>query len=392
MLKVTCPFCYHRTNRLFLLFVCSGRQAPGYKPCERQVDARRREQTGFELAMFRVFGRSHRWLPTPRRAHCRSCHGRTGQHACPNCHTPVPANFGGAFSPVIGLIGARSTGKTVYLTVVARHLTTVLRDRFRAIVWLCNDEARGPLDENIKGLFTDGTLPTLTQQSASGRSEPLVFEWRRHGGRIIQRYRTSYLSFLDTAGESLGSHRGVAELNFLAGVDAFIVVLDPFTLPGARERLGLPDAAPSATASAFNVLAQVTEVLRNSEGVRSGSRSKTPMAVAFAKIDALKKYFGEDSPIFSADERVPWYDNAKGRAIHESVRELLWEWGARDIDEFMNANYSNYRYFAVSSLGLQPDYERYRVAEAGVRPIRVSDPLVWLLSQYSIVPRRHTRG
>jgi len=389
--KVTCPFCYRRTSRLSPWFVCSGWPAPGFKACERTVDTRRREQTGYADPMYPVFAPRVKWLPTPRRTKCRWCQGRTGEHVCRECHTPLPAHFGGGLSPVIALVGARSTGKTVYLAVVANHLQTVLRDRFRASVWLSVDERRDWLRATAGAIFDEGTLPIITQQR-DGRSEPLVFEWRRRTGRLFRRYRSTYLSFLDTAGESLGTQRGVAEMRFLAGADAFIVLLDPFTLPTARDRLSLPDAAPSAEASALDVLAQVTEVLRNSGGIGRRERIRTSIAVAFAKIDALRGYLGEDHPIFARETSSPWYDEASGRAIHESVRELLRDWGARDIDDFMEANYTNYRYSAVSSLGRPPDYAHNTVAEGGVRPMRVGDPLVWLLSRYKIVPSRRVRG
>jgi Double-GTPase 2 len=386
MFNVTCPFCYHRTNRLYPLFVCSGWHAPGRKACEKHVDPRRRTETNYEDLMYPVFPSRATWIPSPRRAHCPSCGGLTGEHACRECHTPLPAHFGHGVSPVIAIVGARSTGKTVYLTVLANHLQTALRDRFRTSVWLCGDDARHWLETNVKAIFDDGTLPSFTEQGPAGRSEPLVFEWRRRGGRLRHRYESSYLSFLDTAGESLGTQRGVAEMKFLSGVDAFIVVLDPFTLPEARDRLNLPDAAPTA-ASAYDVLAQVTEVLRNTAGIGGRARNKTPIAVAFAKIDALRGYLGDDHPIFAAETNAPCYDEINGRAIHESVRELLRELGARDIDQFMQANYAKYRYFAVSSLGRPPDYERNKVDESGVMPMRIADPLVWLLSLYGIVPR-----
>lgn len=390
MFTVTCPFCYHRTNRLYPLFVCSGWQAPGRKACRQDVDDRRTEQTGYEKQMYPTFAPRLPLVPTPRRAHCPSCGGQTGEHACRECHTPLPPHFGAGFSPVIALVGARSTGKTVYLTVLANHLQTVLRDRFRASIWLSGDDARRELEKNVKAIFDDGTLPALTERSEDGRSEPLVFEWRRRDGRVLPSYRSSYLSFLDTAGESLGTQSGVAEMRFLASVDAFIVVLDPFTLPEARDRLSLHDAVPTA-ASAYEVLNQVTRVLRNTGGIGHRARNKTPIAVAFAKIDALRGYLGDDHPIFAAETTAPCYDEASGRAIHESIRELLREWGASDIDEFMESNYAMYRYFAVSSLGREPDYKQGKVAEGGVTPMRIADPLVWLLSHYGIVPRC-TRG
>jgi hypothetical protein len=386
IVDVTCPFCYHRTNRLRPWFECSGIAAPGYPQCPKRPNPVRQRETGNEEPMYPVSPPPRRWLPSPRRTRCPKCNGLTGQHVCAECHTPLPANFGGSFSPVIALVGARSTGKTVYLTVVAHYLRTVVRDRFGATVWLYGDDAYRTLEANVEAIFEQGSLPAFTEQR-DGRSEPLVFEWRCRR-RLFRRYRSSYLSFLDTAGESLGTRSGVQELKFLAGVDSFIVVLDPFTLPGARDRLSLPQGAPTAVSNAYEVLAQVTEVIRKAEGTGRQARIKKPIAVAFAKIDALQGVLGEGHPIFGAEANGRWVDDAAGRAVHESVREMLRDWGASNIDDHMESNYSNYRYFAVSSLGRPPIYEQYAVAEGGVRPLRVADPVVWLLSVYGLVPRR----
>jgi hypothetical protein len=386
MFQVTCPFCYRRINWLRLPFVCTGQNAPGKTACQRAVNPRRRSETLSDETMYPVFPPPRRWGPSPRRAHCPDCGGRTGQHACPACHTPLPADFGGG-SPVIGLIGARNTGKTVYLTVLANHLQTVLRDRFRADVSLYGDAARGWMETNVHAILDLGTLPALTQQP-TGRSEPLVFQWRRLSRRYPRRYRNSYLYFLDTAGESLGTHSGVAELKFLTSVNAFIVMLDPFTLPVAAERLALPESAPSAAADPLGVLSQVTDALRNAEGVWRGGKCTLPMAVVFAKIDTFQAYLGGDHSIFAAGEEHPWHDDAVGRAVHDSVRELLWDWKASAVDIHMESHYSNFRYFALSALGRPPDYKNRLVAKGGVRPLHVDDPLVWLLSQYRLVPRR----
>src|SRR5262249_8441697 len=163
---------------------------------------------------------------------------------------------------------------------------------------------------------------------------------------------------------------GVAELKFLADVDSFIVVLDPFTLPSARDRLNLPRTVPSAKGNAHQVLAHVTEVIRKAGPARRQGRSKKPIAVAFAKIDALREYLGNDDPIFSAEATEGWFDDRASRAVHESVREMVRDWGARNIDDHLEANYSNYRYFAVSSLGRPPDYANNTVAAGGVQPLR----------------------
>ena len=225
---------------------------------------------------------------------------------------------------MIAVVGARSTGKTVYLTVVAEQLRTVVRDRFGATVWLFPDDAYKTLERTSRNLRS--RLAAAFTEQRDGRSEPLVFEWRRRR-RLFRWYRSSYLSFLDTAGESLGTRTGVEELKFLAGVDSFIVVLDPFTLPGARDRLSLPEGAPTAESNAYKVLDQVTEMIRRAEGTgrRRGSRSQSPWR-------SRRSMRCEESWVrvtrSSAPRRTAGGSTTRpGRAVHESVREMLRDMG-----------------------------------------------------------------
>ena len=47
--------------------------------------------------------------------------------------------------------------------------------------------------------------------------------------------------------------------------------------------------------------------------------------------------------------------------------------------------------FAVSALGAPPDYANSIVDARGVRPFRVAEPLLWLLSQFQVIPRQRQK-
>jgi hypothetical protein len=85
------------------------------------------------------------------------------------------------------------------------------------------------------------------------------------------------------------------------------------------------------------------------------------------------------------------YDDEAARSMHVSVREMLHDLNADAITQVFEKNYTDYRYFAVSSLGRPPNYEDGKSAGA-VRPIRVSEPLVWLLAKYDLVPKGKADG
>ncbi len=389
MLKDICPFCYHRINRRRLWFTCRGNPKPGYRRCRQQINDKRLEATGQGEPMFPVFTSRYHWLPwplpIPRRATCGGCRGRTGRHVCPHCNTPLPSKFRDSFSPVIAMAGARYTGKTVYLTVLADQIRSVIRKRFEADVMVCGDAGNAWLETNVESILKDRKLPPFTVQS-NGRSEPLLFEWRRRNDRASQ-YRSSYLSFLDTAGEMLGTAKGVDELKFLAKVHAFIVLLDPFAITDLPSRIGLTEAA-RPHAEAIKVVQQVTEVLREEHGVKG--MIDLPVAVVFAKVDALRDLPELSRKVFEPESRDNVYDAEQGRRIHESVREMLIDLGADNLDTFFQAHYTNFQYFAVSALGEPPDYANNTLAPgAVVRPIRVSEPLIWLLAKFGMIPTRN---
>lgn len=389
-MKLACPYCYHRIDGSRLWFQCTGRGGPGRDGCQRSVDEARRRETGFNEASLPSFPPPGRLpLPAARQANCPTCGSLSGIRACPCCHTPVSANFGDSRSPLIAMVGAKGTGKTVYLTTLAHELRTGLRRRFDADVRMIS----GPANFSIDTMFREGALFEQTRAARGGRSEPIVFEWRRQVkvAGILPRFQTTYLSFYDTAGEDLTNLATVHDLTYLGAADALILLLDPFMIPQARDLIKIPSTAVRSNELTVDVVNRVTEKLRASHGISPRSNIKMPVAVAFAKIDAFFKILGEDHPLVRPPAPSVAYDEEAGQQTHEYVRAMLHEWGADDIDMHLRLNYSNFRYFAVSSLGAEPDYElaptEKAIRESGVQPFRVDEPLVWLLSRFDIVPR-----
>jgi hypothetical protein len=293
------------------------------------------------------------------------------------------------------MVGARGTGKTVYLTVLANALRTSLRRRFAADVRLTGDKQgdfRSPLQwlqQNVDRMFVHRELAPQTQPARDGRREPLVFEWRweEKVAGLVPRYRTSFLSFYDTAGEDLHSQQTAYDLAYLGAADALILLLDPFMLPQARERIYLPDAAISSTEATIDVVNRVTEQLRSSHSVNPTRKIPIPVAVAFAKIDAFFDLLGSDHALVRTPPATGAYDEVAGQRTHEHIRALLHEWGADDLDTHFRYNYATFQYFGVSALGGPPDYDTATIS-GGVHPHRVEEPLVWLLSRFGVVPRQ----
>nr|WP_221381714.1 zinc ribbon domain-containing protein [Actinoplanes polyasparticus] len=393
MTRLACPYCYNKIDGNRLWYQCTGRGTPGRPGCTKQKDEARLHLTGFQESVRPSFAPPLRLSFGPGKADCPDC-GATSRHrVCPECHTPLSSSFGAGASPLIAMAGAKGTGKSVYLTVLAHELLNNLRRRFGADVRMTG-AVKEPVREFVGTVYADQRLMNQTAAAVTGRMPPTVFEWRQEQsgfGNLVKRFRTTFLSFYDTAGEDLNDDEKTKDLTYLNAADALILLLDPFMIPAARNQIRLPKEAVRSEQPALQVLNRVTEKLRHEKAVRRSGRIRIPVAVAFAKIDAFFDVLGPEHPMLRVPPASGGYDETAGEDTHEQVKALLHEWGADDIDAHLQANYANYRYFPVSALGAQPDYASGEVDRNGIRPFRVAEPLLWLLSQFDVIPRQRQR-
>lgn len=383
MPQTACPFCFRRIDSSALAYQCTG---AGVRPCTATEDEVRVRLTGNRAESYPTFRPSDR----SGEAKCPECAGPARRRACPECHTVLPIDFVDSKSPMIGLVGAKGSGKTVLMTVLVKQLREVVGQRFRAAVMVATDNpdgsaGLGEYKQNRENpLFEGKTLPPPTQQNVAIRRSPVVLRWQQPVRGLMGResVQSTILSFVDTAGEDLSNLDTAFTLNYVSAADSLMVALDPFTLPGARSTLHIPKAAiQSSDGSPIEVLSRLTELLRTEHGIKPKKRIKIPIAVVFTKIDAFFGQLEDDSPLLQGSSTRPAYDEQAGQEVHEHMRALLTRWQASDIDTLLKLNYDNFRYFGVSALGAEPDYASLRLAAGGVQPHRVDDPVLWLLAK-----------
>jgi hypothetical protein len=396
MATVACPYCYNRIHQSRLAFQCRGRGVPGNPTrCTRARDDERLRHTGVGAPMLPVFTVSSRNPLAARNplgadtAPCPHCKGPTSARACPVCHTPLSATFADSKSPLIGMVGGKGAGKTVYTAVLHHELRTEVRRRFNADIRLVGGEqggtgsARQWLEANEEQLFEDGKLFEGTAEALGGKRAPVVIEWRQPRRRFgMESYDTTVLSFYDTAGEDVTNWDKARDQEYLGVSDGLVLLLDPWQLPGAAERIDVPRSKITGAAPPLEVLGSITDMLRLAHNVRAGKKIPVPLAVVFAKMDAFYRVLGPHHPLMRPAKTPTGYDDAAGLDTSEHVRALLHEYGADDIDSLLQHNYKTFRYFAVSALGTAPDYERD--VAMGVHPFRVEEPLLWLLERFRV--------
>jgi len=384
-IRLACPYCYEVFPEWRIEFRCSGRPGPDGERCEPEPDPRLETlfgTTGDRPHTFRD-GR-HRYQSV-----CPISGAQTFDRVCPRCHSTLPVHFGRIRSQLIALVGARDSGKTVFMTVFMHEFGYRLGDRLGASIPGADDETRNSFKRDYEQrLYTGHSLPDPTFTVAAerlGYRPPMVFRFKRQvQSHFPGRTRQTLLSFFDTAGEDLTTKASI-ELNgrYLRAADAIILILDPLQTAGGR-RLAADEALlqdPRPEDDPYNVLQRITEMLK------AGHRDRPvrkPLAVLFTKLDALWHDFAEGSALKRPEPSGAGCDELDSLDVHRHVQALLHDWDGRQIDQYLQHNYRCFRYFGVSALGAIPTPDK-RVSTV-IQPYRVGDPILWLLSKAHMVP------
>jgi hypothetical protein len=386
---VHCPYCYDEFKPAEIEFRCSGRPGRSRRPCASELDAVLADRTGRRESLPHVF--SADGLASS--AVCEISGASTTMRVCPACHSWLPVHFGQIPSRMIALVGAKETGKTVFMTVLVHELMHSLGRQLGASISGADDFTRRSFASEYEyPLYTRSRLPAPNPPVGQRNLAPLVFRLTTGACRRVhpadRRLKQTLLSFLDPAGEDLRSRASVEHnARYLAAADGIMLLLDPLQMPDARKRAvpgaRLPTQSGPAETPAL-VLENITDLIM-SRGKAPGEPIAKPLAIVFSKIDALQHDFKETSPLRQPDPRKSYASERDSLRVHAEVRRLLDRWDGAKIDQLAQQHYLSYRYFGVSALGGSPA-SGDRVSERGISPYRVGSPFVWLLGRLGAIP------
>ncbi len=319
-------------------------------------------------------------------AGCPRCGQFSHQHVCPHCHWALPPNWWAADVLGVVMIGARSSGKTTYLSTLMRHLDRSLLPRINGVLHPVDAESATKLTQLRAGLRNGELAPgTLGAAQNEALLRPMLASL---GAGPTGRDRS--LALFDVAGEDMSAAETVRPYGpALTGSDLMVLLIDPLQLDGVREWLEGTVPLPAKGAPAVTVVYNVVQEIRRQRALATGPLPQRA-AVAFSKFDGLQEaaavpqsgvgtLIGPGNALW----RDPYalsrtvYSPADGRRVHDEVRALLLAMGESALVSLVEGAFREVQYFAVSALGHGP--RGRRMTTAGASPHRVGDPLRWLL-------------
>jgi hypothetical protein len=330
------------------------------------------------------------------------------ESACPHCRRKLPPNFLDQPHHIFSIVGAPSSGKSYYLSVLVkimqdisfRHFGVTFRDAAPSENAVLNDmrnhlfSAGTPEEAYLAKTDLEGALyETLPRQGRQVRlPKPFVFrmsarESGEDGFSIV---------FYDNAGEHFEPGRNSADspgAQHIAVASGIFFLFDPLYNPEFRRKLeghADPQLAQRRNDQQDILLAESEARIKEILSLSSSERIATPFAVIVGKSDAWLEMLGEE-PLLPAIET-----GARGgsrirldhiQANSKRVRELLLE-VSPSIVANAEAISSEVMFFAASPLGHPP--VQFEDAQGHVRigpdpakldPQRVEDPTLWVLSK-----------
>ena len=121
--------------------------------------------------------------------------------------------------------------------------------------------------------------------------------------------------------------------------------------------------------------------------MRIGQQIPVPAAFAFSKSDALKGLVHPTSTILRDSRHECGFNLADCERVSEEVMECVKEWDGPRLVDLVRTQFRTSCFFALSALGQSP---KETLEIDPVAPLRVADPLLWLLWKLGYLPVTNT--
>jgi len=392
MATYICPYCFSKNQMTDVLFRCGNIKCPAEQ--DKKIAL---YETGNENSA-RLLGKviapsSKGFFGMPTDAVCPVCREKSYKRICPQCHNELPREIDHHKGIIISVIGAKNTGKSHFIAVLIDQMRRYVSSSFNASFSPINTEHEKRYKNDFYSpLFASHRLLNSTV-SGSTAQRPLIYTLTISDKSLFKRNNTIiYITFFDTAGEDLSHENTMSTVNKYIGQSSGIIFLiDPMQIQDVRDKTDPAVVnASSGTdikdlADPADILRRVCNLIRDANNLDDSEMIPIPIAATFTKVDALKPLLPPGCIVFedSPHRSLHIFDQTDSDNIYTEIESMLSDWSGWDFPQQLSINFKKYAYFGLSALGKTPKGQSIDV----IRPHRIEDPLLWLLSYHNIIPK-----
>jgi len=316
--------------------------------------------------------------------------GDVWEKLCPgvNCGKVLPKSTGMEPSLIIGMVGAQVSGKTHYIASLIQRLSSEVGERFQVGVVEADSQTTKRFAVEFKQPLYDNKA---VLDSTIGSPPPLIYNLVFDGSLYGENEpRSVTLALYDTAGENFRDPVKVREMaSYLRVAAGVIFIVDPLQSEAVRQMVGSQVQLPTLKYDNMptNIIRNLTELLDNQGIIRGNRPFQTPVAVTMSKADVLRDVdlIKDNAPWNGPEMHELYFDDDLHEQIEGTMRNLFKQYEPAAYHN-VRVRFKNHAFFGVSATGCSPDPRTHRYAH--VSPRRVEDPLLWLLAEIGVIPRR----
>lgn len=369
--KFICPYCYEKHNTKNCIYKCTYNSSGILKSSDGST----------KRCKFDFQKNADGTIPLKYISKCQKCDNAKLIRFCPMRSQKgkmfeIPERVSeNTFS--IALIGAKQSGKSNYIAVLVNEIKKKMSRNFDCSLIFCNQQTNDTYQNTYYKPLYENAI-TVKGTDANDDAPPLIYSIDFYKSNKIRNSIT--VSLYDTAGENLDNENNMLCNNqYISNANGIIILLDPLQLPSIRKKLEGKVELSDQNSDTTDILGRVINLIKEQKKIKGNIN--IPIALAFTKIDVLAKYdaLPDESCLRNQSEHI-----AKGGFVRTDFEEtnreiiaLLENFMADEIEQLLK-QFTKYSFFGVSSLGENPTGGVKLSGEPN--PIRVLDPLLWLLS------------
>ena len=371
-----CPYCFARVDLARVHYLCSGQTcaktfastAASTRNAEQMKYVSRDGQNEIDPEKSLFYGKdpngpdavvAKQHIIRNSSGLCDVCRRPVYTRVCPICHNIIPPGAEDEGNKIFVILGPKGVGKSHYIAVLINQLKNYVSKEFNGVLNAATDSTTLKYrDMYYRRLFDSDS--------------PKVFTF----------------AFFDTAGEDLTSTDRMMALSlnsFISNAAGIVYLVDPLQVRYINQRIHV-DNKPPVGPDESDMLNNICQIIRTNKKLKAKEKIEIPIAVCLTKSDVLfkapeneeedKVLFGPCSTLHIPREHGR-FDKENFDQIDAELEEYLRRCLGDNFIQLVNG-FREHCFFAVSALGCNPTGN---TLPRGVSPMRVEDPLIWLLNR-----------